>query len=133
MFDRWIEDGLLDTLDDEGIGCIVFSPLAQGMLTDRYLEGIPSDSRAGKDGPFLKAEQVTRDKLDVVRQLQGIAQARGQTLAQLALSWVMRRPTVTSALIGASRPQQIIDAAGIASQPPLTAEEAQSIEQVLAG
>ena len=133
MFDRWIEDGLLDTLDDEGIGCIVFSPLAQGMLTDRYLEGIPSDSRAGKDGPFLKAEQVTRDKLDVVRQLQGIAQARGQTLAQLALSWVVRRPTVTSALIGASRPQQIIDAAGIARPPPLTAEEAQSIEQVLAG
>src|SRR6266567_4735913 len=103
MFDRWIEGGLLNTLREEGIGCIVFSPLAQGLLTDKYLNGIPADSRAGKPHGFLKREQVTDDKLAKVRRLQGLAQARGQTLAQMALAWVLRHPEVTSALIGASR------------------------------
>lgn len=131
MFDRWIEDGLLDTLDDEGIGCIVFSPLAQGMLTNRYLDGIPADSRAGKSDTFLKAEQVTDQKLDVVRNLGAIASDRGQTLAQLALTWVLRRATVTSALIGASRPEQISDAAAVAGQSPLSDDETAAIEAIL--
>lgn len=104
MFDRWIEGGLLNVLGDEGIGCIVFSPLAQGLLTDRYLQGIPADSRAAKPDGFLKPEQVTDDKLEKVRRLQELARARGQTLAQMALAWVLRHSEVTSALIGASRP-----------------------------
>src|SRR5689334_16403105 len=108
MFNRWIEDGLLAALREEGMGSIVFSPLAQGMLTDRYLGGIPEDSRAAKGG-FLKPSQITEDKLAKVRKLNDLAQARGQTLAQMALAWVLRHPEVTSALIGASRTTQIED------------------------
>jgi L-glyceraldehyde 3-phosphate reductase len=103
------EQGLFDVLDHEGIGCIVFSPLAQGLLTDRYLRGIPDDSRAGKPHSYLRREAVTDDLVAKVRALDRIARTRGQSLAQMALAWVLRRSTVTSALIGASRVAQIED------------------------
>jgi L-glyceraldehyde 3-phosphate reductase len=133
MFNRWIEDGLLEELREEGMGSIVFSPLAQGMLTDRYLAGIPEDSRAAKGVGFLKPAQITEDKLAKVRRLNDLAQARGQTLAQMALAWVLRHPEVTSALIGASRTAQIDDAVGALQNLEFTAEELTSIEQILAG
>src|SRR5262249_7389931 len=133
MFNRWIEDGLLDALRDERIGCIVFSPLAQGLLTDRYLAGVPADSRAAKPHSFLKPAQITEDKLAKVRRLNELAQARGQTLAQMSLAWVLRHPEVTSALIGASRTEQIDDAVGALQHLEFTSEELQSIERILAG
>jgi L-glyceraldehyde 3-phosphate reductase len=106
LLNRWIEDGLLDVLEREGIGCIVFSPLAQGMLTDRYLDGVPADSRAARDGS-LSREWLTDDVLERIRALNGIAQRRGQTLAQLALAWTLRDRRVTTALIGASSVTQL--------------------------
>ena len=133
MFDRWIEGELLNVLNEEGIGCIVFSPLAQGLLTDKYLNGIPADSRAGKPHGFLKREQVTGDRLDQVRRLQGVARARGQTVAQTALAWVLRHPEVTSALIGASRIEHIDDAVGALQNSNFSSEELQTIENILAG
>jgi L-glyceraldehyde 3-phosphate reductase len=132
MFNRWIEEGLLAALEEEGVGCIVFSPLAQGMLTDRYLAGVPDDSRAAKPHGALKAAQITDEKLDKVRRLNELAQARGQTLAQLALAWVLRHPTVTSALIGASRVSQIDDAVGALARLELAADELAQIEEILA-
>ena len=132
MFDRWIEDGLLDVLSAEGIGCIVFSPLAQGLLTGRYLDGIPADSRAAKPHSFLKASAVTDDKIDRVRRLNKIAQARGQTIAQLAIAWVLRHPGMTSALIGASRVGQIEDIVAVQQNLKLSDEELKAIEQILA-
>ena len=133
MFDRWIEGGLLAVLREEGIGCIVFSPLAQGLLTDKYLKGIPPDSRASKPHGFLKREQITDDKMAKVRRLQALAQARGQTLAQMALAWVLRHSEVTSALIGASRREQIDDAVGALKNLNFAGEELQSIENILSG
>ena len=132
MFDRWIEGGLLTVLREEGMGCIAFSPLAQGLLTDKYLNGIPADSRAGKPHGFLKREQVTDDKLGKVRRLQEVASARGQTLAQMALAWVLRHPEVTSALIGASRTEQIDDAVDALKGSSFAANELQSIDEILA-
>jgi L-glyceraldehyde 3-phosphate reductase len=131
MFNRWIEDGLLQVLREEGIGCIVFSPLAQGLLTDKYLEGVPEGSRAAKAHGFLRPAHITDEKLAKVRRLNELAQARGQTLAQLALVWVLRDPTVTSALIGASRTEQIDDAVGALAAAPLTGDELAAIEEVL--
>ncbi|MGH9762251.1 MAG: L-glyceraldehyde 3-phosphate reductase, partial [Blastocatellia bacterium] len=133
MLDRWVEDGLLDVLREEGIGCIVFSPLAQGLLTDRYIKGIPEDSRAAKPHGFLKRDQVTQEKISRARQLQEIALARGQTLAQMAISWVLRKPEVTSALIGASRIQQIDDGVAALKNLQFALEELDSIERILAG
>lgn len=133
MFDRWIEDGLLAVLEDEGIGCIVFSPLAQGLLTDRYLEGIPPDSRAAKPHGFLKADHVTGDRVDKARRLQELARLRGQTLAQLANAWVLRHAVVTSSLIGASRPAQIEDAVAALANTSFTQEELEKIDRILAG
>jgi L-glyceraldehyde 3-phosphate reductase len=131
MFDRWVEDGLLTVLKEEGIGCIFFSPLAQGLLTSKYLTGIPADSRAAKPHGFLKREQVTEDKLSKVRRLQEIANARGQTLAQLALAWVLRHTEATSALIGASRVEQIEDATGTLTNLNFEREELERIEKIL--
>ena len=108
MMDRWIEGGLTDVLDEEGLGCIVFSPLAQGVLTNRYLRGIPEDSRAARD-EFLQKSRITESLVERLNGLNRLAQARGQSLAQMALSWVLRNPTVTSAIIGASRMEQISD------------------------
>jgi L-glyceraldehyde 3-phosphate reductase len=133
MFDRWIEDGLLKVLGKEGIGCIVFSPLAQGLLTDKYLKGIPADSRAAKPHGFLTREQVSEDKVAKARRLQELAQVRGQTLAQMALAWVLRHSEVTSALIGASRSAQIEDAVGALQNLSFAREELESIENILAG
>lgn len=131
MFNRWIEKGLLDILKQEKIGCIAFSPLAQGLLTDRYIKGIPEDSRAAKPHGFLKPAQITDEKIDKVRRLNNIALQRGQTLAQMSLAWVLRHPAVTSALIGASRISQIEDAVGFLNNMSFTSDEIESIEGVL--
>jgi L-glyceraldehyde 3-phosphate reductase len=132
MFDRWIEDGLLDVLEEEGIGCIVFSPLAQGLLTDKYLSGIPEGSRAAKPHGFLRPAHITQEKLAQVRQLNSVAQARGQTLAQMALAWVLRHPGMTSALVGASRARQIEDNVVALNNLDFTEEELEDIDKILA-
>jgi len=116
---------------EQGIGCIVFSPLAQGLLTDRYFSGIPADSRAGKPHGFLKREEVTEAVVAKVRRLNECARARGQTLAQMALAWVLRYPEVTSALIGASRPAHIEDAVAALENRSFSAAELQTIDQIL--
>ncbi len=131
MFERWIEDGLLALLEREGIGCIAFSPLAQGMLTDKYLKGIPAGSRASKPHGFLKAAHLTDDKLSKVRRLNEIAQRRGQKLSQMTLAWVLRQPAVTSTVIGASRVEQIEDAVASLARLEFSDEELQSIEAIL--
>ena len=131
MFNRWIEDGLLGVLREEGIGCIVFSPLAQGLLTDRYLSGIPADSRAAKPHGFLRREEVTEATLAKVRRLSGIARARGQSLAQMALAWVLRHPEVTTALIGASRVAHIEDGVRALANRRFANEELQAIEKAI--
>ncbi len=133
MFNRWIEAGLLEVLAQEGIGCIVFSPLAQGLLTDKYLGGIPEGSRAAKPHGFLRPEQITAEQLAQVVRLNELAQARGQTLAQMALAWVLRHATVTSALVGASRVVQIEDAVGALNKLAFTTEELATIEAILKG
>jgi L-glyceraldehyde 3-phosphate reductase len=132
MFNRWIEPELLDVLGEEGIGCIPFSPLAQGLLTNRYLDGVQAGSRASKPHGFLKAANITEDKLDKVRRLNEIAQKRGQTLAQMALAWVLRDGRVTSALIGASSPQQIDDCVAATKTLGFAAEELETIDTILA-
>ena len=131
MFNRWIEDGLLKVLRDEGVGCICFSPLAQGLLTDKYLNGIPKNSRAGKPHGFLRPAEITEEKLSKVRRLNEMAQRRGQSLAQMALAWVLRYPQVTSALVGASNTTQLKDAVGALRNLAITSEELREIENVL--
>ena len=133
MFNRWVEDGLLTVLADEGIGCIAFSPLAQGLLTDKYLVGIPDGSRASKPHGFLKPAHITDEKLAKIRSLNDLAQARGQTLAQMALAWVLRHDKMTSVLIGASRVAQIEDAVGTLNNLAWTDEELEKIETILLG
>ncbi|MFD1830795.1 MULTISPECIES: L-glyceraldehyde 3-phosphate reductase [Streptomyces] len=129
MFNRWVEDGLLDVLDEAGAGSIAYSPLAQGLLTDRYLSGIPADSRAAGASPFLTAEGITEETLAKVRALNGIAQRRGQTLAQMALAWVLRGERVTSALIGASSVKQLEDNVAAAAGLDFTDEELAEIDR----
>ena len=131
MFVRWIEEGLADVLEREGIGAIAFSPLAQGLLTDKYLNGIPDGSRAAKPHGFLRAEQVTGEVVEKARKLNEIAKARGQSLAQMALRWVLRRPVVTSALVGASSVAQLDQNLDSLKAPELSAEELQQIDAVL--
>ena len=133
MFERTPERGLLDTLTKEGIGGIVFSPLAQGLLTNRYLAGIPTDSRAGHDPRFLKPADITESKLKCIRSLDALAKERGQTLAQMALAWVLRQPVVTSALIGASKVQQVDDCVATAKNLAFSTGELDKIEKILAG
>ncbi|MDR0902959.1 MAG: aldo/keto reductase [Opitutaceae bacterium] len=132
MFDRAVENGLLDVLAREGIGCIPFCPLAQGLLTDRYLDGIPADSRAAHDPRFLKPEHITGAKVAQIRALHALAQARGQSLAQMSLAWVLRQPAVTTALIGASKTSQIEDNLGALKNPDFTAAELAKIDAILA-
>lgn len=132
MFGRWIEDGLLEVLEDEGIGCICFSPLAQGLLTNKYLEGIPEDSRAAREGTFLTPEDITEEGLRKIRQLNELAQQRGQTLAQMALAWVLRHSVMTSALIGASKVKQIEDCVGALNNLAFSTEELKQINTILA-
>ncbi|GAA4116349.1 L-glyceraldehyde 3-phosphate reductase [Nocardioides fonticola] len=133
MLDRWVEDGdpsLLDVLEQEGAGCIAFSPLAQGLLTDRYLDGVPADSRAARHGS-LDPGVLTDDVLARLRRLDAIARGRGQSLAQLALTWVLRDPRVTSVLIGASSVRQLDDNLDALTSPPLEAAEIATIEEAL--
>jgi len=131
LMDRWIENGLTAVLKNEGIGSIAFSPLAQGLLTNRYLDGIPSDSRAGKEGTFLKREQVTEDKINKIRKLNELAANRNQSLAQMAIAWVLRDQVVTSALIGASKVSQVEDAVGAVKNINFSNEELKQIDGIL--
>lgn len=132
LLDRRIESALLPALAEEGIGCIAFSPLAQGILTDRYLNGdVPEDSRAAR-GVFLKPEQLTQARLDAVRRLNEIAAARGLTLARMAVAWVLRHPSMTSVLIGASRPSQVLDAIAAVEAAPFEDEVLAEIDGIVA-
>ena len=131
MLDRWVEEGLLELLEAEGVGSIVFSPLSQGLLTNKYLDGIPDLSRAGKeDGTYL--EERVQQYLPALRALNTIAEGRGQTLAQMAISWVLRQPAVTSALIGASRTVQIADILACLNAAPFSDEELKAIDAACA-
>ena len=132
MFNRWIEAELLATLEKYGMGCIVFSPLAQGLLTSRYLDGIPESSRAGKPHGSLRPAHVTEDKLAKVRQLTQIAQARGQTMAQMALAWILRHPVITSALPGASQVSQVEDNVAALQHLSFSDDELKAIDSILA-
>jgi L-glyceraldehyde 3-phosphate reductase len=131
MFDRWIEDGLLDVLLEEGIGCIVFSPLAQGQLTDRYLKGIPAGARATKTERVWLTPDDVKSNLPKVQKLNEVAQARDQSLAQMALAWVLRKPAVTSALIGASSVQQLENNLAALNNLNFSDEELNQIESIL--
>ncbi|MEP7236635.1 MAG: L-glyceraldehyde 3-phosphate reductase [Ferruginibacter sp.] len=131
MFERWVEVGLLDTVEKYGVGCIPFSPLAQGLLTDKYLHGIPADSRAAKEHGFLKVEQVTEELVNKIKQLNGLALQRGQTLAQMALAWLLKDERVTSVLIGASRPSQLLDSLQCLQNIAFSKTELDTIEIIL--
>ena len=131
MFERWVEGGLLDVLGAEGIGGIAFCPLAQGLLTDRYLKGIPEGSRASKPHGFLKKHDIDEKRMNQIRALNEIAIARGQTLAQMSLAWVLRDQRMTSALIGASRVEQIEQNVAALNNATFAGEELQEIEAVL--
>jgi L-glyceraldehyde 3-phosphate reductase len=131
MFDRWIEDGLQDVLEEGGVGSIVFSPLEQGLLTNKYLSGIPQDSRAAGASVFLNEGSITTQKLDKVRRLNDLAVERGQTLAQMALAWVLRGERVTSVLIGASRVSQLDDNVAMLNHLDFSADELSRIEAIL--
>ncbi len=132
MMSRGAENGLFDVLKEEGVGCIAFAPLANGILTGKYLNGIPADSRAAHDPRYLKASAITEDVVEKVRKLNAIAQRRGQSMAQMALQWVMRDPVVTTALVGASRPEQLEENVRAFDCPPLSQEELAEIEAILA-
>jgi L-glyceraldehyde 3-phosphate reductase len=131
MFERWVEGGLLDVLEKYGIGCIPFSPLAQGLLTDRYLKGIPSDSRAGKPHGFLKSDEITAEKLQKITKLNELAKKRDQSLAQMALSWLLKDKRVTSVLIGASSVEQLDNNIDALKNLDYTKEELSAIESIL--
>ena len=131
LFNRTIEEQLLDTLAENGMGCIAFQPLSGGLLTDKYLHGIPTDSRAGRDPRYLRPDMITEEKCALASALNDLALQRGETLAQMALQWVLRDGRVTSALIGASRPEQIAESMKALQFPPLTAEELARIDGIL--
>ncbi|OKS87733.1 L-glyceraldehyde 3-phosphate reductase [Mucilaginibacter polytrichastri] len=131
MFERWVEGGLLDVLEKDGVGCIPFSPLAQGLLTNKYLHGIPDDSRAARSTGFLQASQVTPERIKQISALNDIALQRNQTLAQMALSWLLKDPRVTSVLIGASKPEQLADSLKCLDNTRFDAEELAKIEAIL--
>lgn len=131
MYERWIEDGLLDLLGNEGVGCIPFSPLAQGMLTDKYLKGIPEDSRAAKSHGFLQKDQITESRVQQLIALNKIAESRGQKLAHMALSWILKDERITSVLVGASKPEQLADSLKCLDNTDFSEEELRSINQIL--
>lgn len=131
MFNRWVEGGLFNELDVQGMGCIAFSPLAQGQLSDRYLAGIPADSRASKATGFLRADELTASKLERIRALNELAQEREQTLAQMALAWVLRHRSMTSVLVGASKVSQLEDAVGSLTKLAFSAQELARIDGIL--
>jgi L-glyceraldehyde 3-phosphate reductase len=132
MLDRWVEDGLLDVLDHNGIGAVAFSPLAQGALTDRYLKGVPVGSRAAGEHSSFDPSRISPDMLARVRELDGLARERGQTLAQMALAWVLRRETVCSVIIGASNRAQVAENLRCLDAPALTKDELDRIDRILA-
>ena len=131
MFDRWVEDGLLEQLDKDGIGAIAFSPLEQGILTDKYLNGFPEDSRAVKDGRFLKTSQLNEGILSKVKALNEIAKSRGQSLAQMAIAWILRKPTITSVLVGASKVEQLLNSIEALDNLEFDSETLAKIEQII--
>jgi len=131
MFERWVEGGLLDVLEENGVGCIPFSPLAQGMLTDKYLQGIPADSRVATSGIFLKESNLTPDRLQKISRLNDVAKSRGQKLAHMALSWILKDSRITSVLIGASKPEQIIDSIQSLKNTQFSTDEIKLIDEIL--
>ncbi|MFD2164097.1 L-glyceraldehyde 3-phosphate reductase [Paradesertivirga mongoliensis] len=131
MFERWVEDGLLDLLGQEGVGCIPFSPLAQGLLTDKYLGGIPEDSRVATSGKFLNESHITPEKIERVTKLNALAKQRGQKLAHMALSWLLKDKRVTSVLIGSSKPEQIVDSIKALQNTDFSVEEIGMINNIL--
>ena len=131
LLNRWIENGLTDVLRKNGVGCIAYVPLAQGLLTGKYLNGIPADSRAAKDPRYLKASGITEEQLTKIRKLNDIAAARGQKLSQMALSWCLRDEVVTSALIGASRPEQVLENVKAVQNLTFTEEELNAIDEAV--
>jgi L-glyceraldehyde 3-phosphate reductase len=132
MFDRWVEPELLPALEQEQLGAVVFSPLAKGLLTSRYFDGIPTDSRASRDPRFLRASDITPEVVTKAKQLNEVATSRGQTLAQMALAWVLRHPIVTSAIIGASRIDQLEECVATIRHLAFAAEELAQIDRILA-
>ena len=132
MFERGIEDELLGVLDREGTGCICYSPLAQGALTDKYLKGIPEGSRAAKKGTSVGQRYLSEENIERIRALNQMAQERGQSLAQMALAWVLRRPEITSVLVGASRPEQLENSVQALDRLDFTQEELDAIDKILA-
>jgi L-glyceraldehyde 3-phosphate reductase len=132
MFERTPEKGLLDVLEKNGVGCIPFSPLAQGMLTDRYLKGIPTDSRAAKEHGFLKTNEITTDKVVKIKKLNELAEKRGQSLSQMAIAWLMKKPVITSVLIGVSSVEQLEANIGALDTTSFSEQELSEIEQILA-
>ena len=133
LFERWVEKGLLDVLEDEGIGCIGFSSLAQGLLTNKYLKGIPPDSRAASNrgNGALEANAITDKKLEKIKQLNELAMERGQSLAQLSLAWVLKDPRITSVIVGASKPEQLVDSIGCLQNTTFKKKELKRIEEIL--
>ncbi|MEY2792329.1 MAG: L-glyceraldehyde 3-phosphate reductase [Bacteroidota bacterium] len=135
MLDRWIEDGLLDVLEEEGIGCITFSTLAQGLLSNKYLNGIPKDSRAasGRGNGALEAQNISNQQLEIIKKLNDLAQQRGQSLAQMALSWALRDSRVTSTILGVSKPEQLLESIKCLENSQFSGEELAQIDQILKG
>lgn len=131
MIDRWAENGLMDVLGEKGVGSIAFSPLEQGMLTDKYLKGIPADSRAAKDGRYLKPDQIGGEKLEMIRQLNEIALKRGQSLAQMAIAWLLKDPRITSVLIGVSKAEQLDDNVAAVANSSFSETELSEIKKIL--
>jgi L-glyceraldehyde 3-phosphate reductase len=131
MIDRWVENGLMDVLGQKGIGGIAFSPLEQGMLTDKYLKGIPADSRAAKDGRYLKPAQIAPEKLEMISKLNDIALKRGQSLAQMAIAWLLKDPRITSVLVGVSKPEQLDDNVAAVKNSTFSSEEITQIKTIL--
>lgn len=131
MMDRWVEKGLLDVLEKEGVGSIAFSPLEQGLLTDKYLHGLPEDSRAVKDGRYLNKEKITPELIEKIKELNQIARGRGQSLAQMAVAWLLKDPRITTVLVGASSSKQLLDSIGCLQNLDFSAEELAIIERVL--
>ena len=131
MFDRWVENGLLDELEKQGVGSIPFSPLEQGVLTNKYLKGFPEDSRAVRDGRYLNQDQITPEILAKVRKLNAIAERRGQSLAQMAIVWLLKDPRITTVLVGVSRVQQLLDNIGALDKLDFSTDELHEIEEIL--
>lgn len=131
MMDRWVEDGLIEVLGEKGIGSIAFSPLEQGLLTDKYLNGIPADSRAAKDGRYLNESQVSEDKIQLISKLNECAKRRGQSLAQMAIAWLLKDERVTSVLVGVSKPEQLIDNVAAIQNTVFEEHELQEIRSIL--